>query len=245
MSLTSKHIDVSSIIERIYRDYGFDLEIKYDEVIEWIWDVISLIGAPQSFINKVTDGTTGNDDPITITNYRGSLPSDLHSITLARDYDSKMPMICKSSTFTGDMEQLYVRESQYSYTVNDSYIFTSFETGEIELAYKAFPTSILGIPLVPDDIKFIMATQSYIAERIGFRLWMQEKLAQQRYDKLNEERMWYIGAAQTKAQIPSVDGMEALKNRYLRLKINPNFHDASFSYAHDKERLILHNNSGR
>jgi hypothetical protein len=243
--LTGKYVDVDYILERVYRDNGFDLEVKYDEVIEWMWDIMALIGAPAAFEEKATDGTTGMPDPIVITNYRGTLPPDIFSIIMARDYDSKMPMICKSSTFKDDMEQLYVRESQYSYSVNNNYIFTSFEEGEVELAYKAFPTNALGMPKIPDDIKFILATQAYIAERIGFRLWMQDKLGERKYQKLEQERDWYIGAAQTRGAIPSIDRMEAIKNRYLRLKINPNFHDASFRYAHDKERLILHNNSGR
>jgi len=44
--------------------------------------------------------------------------------------------------------------------------------------------------------------------------------------------------------MPSINEMEAIKNRFLRLKVNPNFHDASFIYSSDKERLILHNNAG-
>lgn len=73
---------------------------------------------------------------------------------------------------------------------------------------------------------------------------MQEKLTRDRYEKLEQERLWYIGAAGTKAAMPSVNEMEAIKNRFLRLKINPNFHDASFTYSSAKERLILHNNAG-
>jgi len=245
MSLTGKHVDVSHIIERIYRDYGFDLEIKYDEVIEWIWDVIALIGAPQSFVDKVTDGSTGMPQPIVIANYRGNLPVDLHSVHLARDYDTKMPMILKGSTYLRDNEQIYVRESQYTYTLNDNYIFTSFEEGNVELHYEAFPTNNLGMPLVPDDIKFVMATQSYIAERIGFKLWLQDHLGQQKYNKLEQERLYYIGAAQTRAATPSIDEMEGIKNRFLRLRIHPDLHDTSFIYSMEKERLILHNNAGR
>jgi len=244
MSLTGKHVDVSHIIERVYRDNGFDLEIKYDEVIEWIWDVISLIGAPQAFVDKVTDGSTGMPQPLVIENYRGNLPVDLHSVHLARDYDTKMPMVIKGSTYLRDTEQGYARESQYTYTLNDNYIFTSFEEGEVELHYEAFPTNNLGMPLVPDDIKFIMATQSYIAERIGFRLWMQDHLSQQKYNKLESERLWYIAAAQSKAQVPSIDEMEAIKNRYLRLRTHVDLHDTSFIYSAEKERLILHNNIG-
>lgn len=245
MSLTGKYVDISYIIERVYRDNGFDLEIKYDEVIEWTWDVIALIGAPQSFVDKVTDGSTGMPQPIVIANYRGTLPSDLHAVTLARDYDSKMPMLCKSSTYLRDTDQLYVKESQYTYTLNDSYIFTSFEEGEVELHYKAFPTNNLGMPMIPDDIKFVMATQAYIAERIGFRLMMQDHLSERKYDRLNGERLWYIGAAQSRAATPSIDQMESIKNRYLRLRINPDMHDTSFIYSMEKERLILHNNAGR
>lgn len=244
MALNGKYVDVAYIIERVYRDNGFDLEIKFDEVVEWVWDVISLVGAPEAYIDKITNGLDNNPNPIVIENYRGELPTDLYSIMLARDYDTKMPMICKSSNFIKDTEQVTVRESQYSYTINNTYIQTSFEEGNVELYYKAFPTTALGLPMIPDNIKFIMATQSYIAERIGFRLWMQEKLTRDRYEALNVERNWYIGAASTAARIPSIDEMEMIKNRYLRLKVNPNFHDASFMYSSDKESLILHNNSG-
>lgn len=244
MSLSGKYIDISYIVERLYRDYGFDLEIKYDEILEWVWDVISLIGAPTAYMDKITNGTEHMPKPIKIENYRGVLPIDLHHIIIARDFETKMPMICKSSSFVKDTEQVYVKESQYSYTLNNNYMFTSFKEGEVELNYKAFPTSNLGMPMIPDDIKFIMATQSYIAERIGFRLWMQEKLSRDRYEKLDLERNWYIGAASTKAAMPSIDEMESIKNRFLRLKINPHFHDGSFTYSSEKERLILHNNAG-
>lgn len=244
MSLNGRYIDITYIIERVYRDNGFDLEIKFDELVEWIWDVISLIGAPQAYIDKVTDGSAGMPEPIVIENYRGILPNDLHHIILARDFDTKMPMICKSSSFVKDTQQSFVRESQYSYVLNNNYIYTSFEKGEVELNYKAFPTNNLGMPMVPDDIKYVMATQAYIAERIGFRLWMQEKLSRDRYEKLESERLWYIGAAKTKAQMPSIDEMEMIKNRFLRLKVNTNFHDGSFTYSSEKERLILHNNAG-
>ena len=244
MALNGKYIDITYIIERVYRDYGFDLEIKFDEVIEWVWDIIALIGAPEAYIDKITDGSTGMPDPIVISDYRGELPKDLYAIILARDYDTKMPMICKSSSFVKDTQGSNVKESQYTYTVNNNYIFTSFESGEVELNYKAFPTTALGMPMIPDDIKFVMATQAYIAERIGFRLWMQEKMTRDRYEKLDVERNWYIGAASTKARIPSMDEMEMIKNRYLRLRIHPDFHDASFMYSSEKERLILHNNSG-
>jgi len=244
MSLTGKYVDVAYVIERVYRDYGFDLEIKFDEVIEWIWDIMSLIGAPQPMVDKITDGSDTMPDPIDIVNFRGELPNDVHSVYLARDYDTKMPMVCKSSSFLRDMEQMFVRESQFSYTLNNNYIFTSFEEGQVELHYRAFPTNSLGMPMVPDDIKFIMAVQAFIAERIGFRLFMQDNLTREKYQKLEQDRAWYIGAAGTKAQIPSIDEMESIKNRYLRLRINPDLHDASFIYSPDSERLILHNNIG-
>lgn len=245
MSLTGKYVDVAYIIERIYRDNGFDLEIQYDEVIEWIWDVMSLIGAPQAFVDRITDGSTGMPNPITIANYRGELPSDLHSVYLAKDYDTKMPMICKQSSFNLDLNQVYLRESQYTYTLNNNYIFTSFEEGEVELHYKAFPTNSLGMPMIPDNVKFVMAVQAYISERIGFRLYMQDKLTERKYHLLQQDRSWYIGAAGTAAQIPSVDEMEGIKNRFLRLRTHPDLHTHSFVYSVNSERLILHNNAGR
>jgi len=74
--MTSKFTSLSELIERVYR--GTDLEsIAWQDAAEDTLDVLRLIGVPQSYIDKTTNGQLDNPVPIIITNFRGELPSDL------------------------------------------------------------------------------------------------------------------------------------------------------------------------
>jgi hypothetical protein len=128
-----------------------------------------------------------------------------------------------------------------SYNLNNNYIFTSFESGQVEMAYTAFPTDVRGYPLIPDDIKFITACAAYVAEREGFKLWLSDKLADRKYDKLVQERSFYIGAANTRGNMPSKDKMESLKNQWLRLIPRVNEHSNFFKGLSEPGKFITHN----
>lgn len=242
--LNGKYIDSDLIIEELYRDYGFDEEIFVDETLEWIYDVMSLAGVPMYYITTILDDSDDSDgDPITITSYRGTLPTDLYSILLVRETETKMPMVSKSMDFM-DGEAANVYESQYTYEIQDGYIYTSFEEGTIDIQYKAFPTTSLGLPKVPDEKRLINAIKSYIAHKIARRIKIRGgSFPSDIYNEIQQDYAFYIAGAKTKAHIPSLDKMEAIKNRWLRLRQNPDLHSASFRYIADKERLILHNNA--
>lgn len=242
--LNGKYVDSDLIIEELYRDYGFDEEIFVDEVLEWIYDVIAISGVPMYYIDIILDDSENSDgDPITITSFRGTLPTNLYSIVLCRDSTTKMPMLATSRNFMDD-ESVNVYESQYTYEVKEGYIYTSFEEGSIDIQYKAFPTTALGLPKVPDEKKLINAIKSYIAHKIARRIKIRGgSFPSDIYNEIQQEYAWYIGGARTKAHMPSYDKMEAIKNRWLRLVQNPDLHQTSFRYLPDKERLILHNNA--
>lgn len=241
--LNGSYIEITSIIERVYRDTGFDLEINIDEVLEWTWDAMALIGAPQPFIDIITDSEGNNPPPITVENGRGLLPNDIYQIKLVRDYETKMPYICKSSPYKEDFLTLDYSDTRYMYEIRDNYIYTTIDDTILEIAYKGFPTTPLGLPMIPDNIKYIKAVSAYITERIARRLMLMDKITERKYGLLEQDWLWYVGAAKTQAQIPTLDQMESVKNRWLRLKSNPDLHSASFKYLPEKERLILHNNA--
>jgi hypothetical protein len=238
-----KYTDIAEIVERVYRDYGFDTELDVGDVMEWTWNCLNLIGVPLMYVDKVTNGLNGNPLPIVITDYRGTLPDDIYSIYLVRDYDTGIPLTCKESPYAGDLINSDYYESAYTYHTNDNYIFTSFETGDLEMAYKAFPVSPLGLPLVPDDIKVIEALTAYIAHRLArkVRIAKSDAIPRDIYEEIKQDYKWYVAGARIKMLMPDVDKMEVIKNRFLRLKQNPDLHAASFRYLPDKERLILHN----
>lgn len=130
---------------------------------------------------------------------------------------------------------------QLTYNLNNNYIFTNFQEGCVEMSYIAFPTDSNGFPLIPDDIKFIRACVCYIAEREAFKLWLTDRLASEKYNKILQDRLYYIGAANTRGNMPNKDAMESLKNQWLRLIPNINEHSSGFKYLNETGKLKIHN----
>lgn len=281
--LNGKYISVKHAIERVFSDYGtaFASSINFDDVIEWAWEALALIGAPHALVENITNGVDG-PAPIEIEGYRGILPDELYSITMVRDYETKRPMVCIDNPFmsldSGQSSSSYqlpllsgttsydsdgnivrkdsalisgyngeIKQSMppFSYKINGNYIFTSKEEMQLEVAYRAFMTDGEGLPMIPDNTKYINAVRDRIAERLAFRAYMNDEITERKYEKINQEWLWYVGAAKTAAQMPSIDKLEAIKNRFLQLRENPNHHDTSFVYAAEQGKLLIHNNSSR
>lgn len=243
MALTGQYIELSEVIERLYKQFPFHDEIKISDAVLWTFDVLSSLGIPDFYVEKTTNDEGDNPSPIVIENYRGTLPLDIHSIYLVRDYDTQLPMYCTSSPFKSDTTiPLDPYESSLTYNTNNSFIFTSFETGNVEMVYRAFPTSPMGLPMIPSETRVMNAVLYYIAEKIAFILWMEGRLVRDVYEHIEQQSLWYLASGSTKGSMPSIDQMESLKNRWIRLIQDPNLHDSSFRYIANKDRLILHKN---
>jgi hypothetical protein len=241
MALSGQYVDLAEVIERVFQDYPFSEEIKVSDATLWAFRCLNSLGIPDFYVTKVTNGEGDNPDPIVISNWRGTLPLDIHAIYLARDYDTLIPMYCSSSPFkTNETAPVNQYASSLVYNTNNSFIFTSFETGNVELQYSAFPTSPLGLPMIPSEERIINAVVTFIAEKVAKILYIEDKLSRDKYEKIEQDSLFYMASASTKARMPSVDQMEVLKNQWMRLVQDPNLHEASFKYIADKDRLVLH-----
>lgn len=239
-----KYVSLDVIMDKIHRDNRFMDKVDYYDVVEWAGEVVKLIGAPLSFQKKVT-GNSMITPNITISDYRGELPIDYYRVMPGgvRDYDTKVVYRSSSDTFvkapsiTGEDSKL--AQTDKTYTINDNYIFTSTDSVTIEMAYYAFPIDDCGMPLIPDNVKFVNAVSSYVAERIGFGLWSIGKIPDKLYVKLEQERLFYVGAASSAAAVPSVDQAETWTKGWARLNPVINQHMTSFAYFGQQEDINI------
>lgn len=263
MALTGKYVKIGRIIDGVYRDFGWTHEVNWIDAVEWVAECLDLIAAPRQYVEKVSDG---NEDlnhpcPIIIKKYRGTLPCDMLYPIQVREkttdtimryssdsfhlglekYEADLPK--KTSEFNFPLEEGARRllkddcAEDLTYTINDCYIFTNFEEGELVISYKAFPTDSDGLPMVPDDQAYIQAVKYYIAEKIGQKLFIQGKLDGGRFQYLQRERDWYVGKANSRAHLPTMDQMETWKNEFLRLIPNINAHGKGFKYLGDEQKV--------
>tara|TARA_R110002012_G_scaffold6160_1_gene28063 strand:+ start:3682 stop:4470 length:789 start_codon:yes stop_codon:yes gene_type:complete len=231
---------IQHVIEKVFRNTGLVEGVDLHDAIEWAGECIELIGAPQSLTNKVAC--------IDIAHGRGDLPCDLHLVMQFR-YKT-----AKGYTAMGYASDNFHRHcsncpdlscnSSVTYTLSDDCVFANFDTGTVEVAYRALPTDENGWPTIPDDIKFIRAVEYYIREKLDYLLWRSGKLPQAVYEKTVQDQVWYLGAAQTRGAMPSVDEMKNIKNNFLRLIPKINQEEDFFSTLGMPEQRTIHNAKG-
>ena len=262
MSLTSKFVSSDHIIEKLRTDYGFE-SIHKTEVVEWLYDIIGIIGSIDSLYETTAQ--------VEIVDWKGILPINFYSINeqcLIRDHSTRIPLIYSGNLATMldkdpnanavlydegesvvyDMNNNVLEGTglvaviptsqdyeQYTYKLNNNYIFTGYQNGSVDMEYMAFPVGEDGFPLIPDDTKWIRAAVDYVAEKMAFRLMLKDDLSERKYGMIHERYLWSVGAARTKAHIPSLSKMEAIKNRSLRLNQLTTEFETAFKYTQNQE----------
>lgn len=128
--------------------------------------------------------------------------------------------------------------NEYTYTVNNNFIFTNFKTGCVAMAYKGIPVDENGFPLVPDHASWRLAMEFEVAYRIAFKLWMQGKLADRKFQIIERDRDWYTAQARNEALGNMIDEEETSKNHFTRFfgKYN-NTHSNFFGNMSFPEKL--------
>lgn len=253
MSLTGKYVPIDRIIENVYNDHPFESSVDWDSCMEWVGSAMRLMGVPTVMVKDIAC--------VVIEDYKGELPDGILNIDLVRykssstDHDTTS-IAYKAMRYEGDpfiikqfcsssesCKSLCSHNSDITYQLNDNYIFTSFEEGQIEIAYDKFPLDDRGFPLIPDDEGIIQGMSWYIAYKIAYVLWMNDQLSKAKFDYIRGEKDWYIGKAISRARILSKDQMETWKNMTTRLIPKLNAHATHFSNIGAQERRYNHNNN--
>ncbi len=77
--------------------------------------------------------------------------------------------------------------------------------------------------------------------KLAFIKMMQGKIDKGTYQLIERDRDWYIGAAQTRGNMPNPDMMESLKNNFLRMIKKINQHGDGWASAGHQEERRIHN----
>ena len=114
------------------------------------------------------------------------------------------------------------------YMIQNGEIITSLDEGQLEFSYKAFPLDDNGFPKIPDNEKLIDLIKWAILERAAIQLWYKDKINKQKYDHIESKFLFYKKCASNQLKINSIPGMEAMKNRFLRLRQDTNQYGNDF-----------------
>jgi hypothetical protein len=130
-------------------------------------------------------------------------------------------------------------DAHYGYRINNNILFTSFKSGYINMAYKAYAVDDEGFVMVPDDEKFKAAVKYHLIYKIDYRKWRLNPASPGMKALLNDseqKRDYYVASARNKANIPTVGKMESIKNRWLSLIPRINEHRNGFNTLNRQEK---------
>ena len=246
MALNGKYVSLDQIIEKVYRDTDIKDQIDVADCAEWAGEALDLIAAPTSLHNKVASipivegrGELPCDLHSIVQVREFDTKSAMRATTDTFHRHFKRDGSSSSSSTPTIGEGLYANEAyqdvegifnnntaddtankkydELTYEINNNYIFPNFKEGDVEMAYKAFPVSETGLPLIPDNQSFKKAVEYYIRHHINHKMWRAGLIRDKVYQKEEQDKDWYIAKAQTQARLPTYDEMEAIKNDHLRL----------------------------
>lgn len=233
--LNGNYVSIRAIAERVYKT-GLNVEeIDFYDLVELVGQALAKIGVVYSYEDKMTT--------ITIVDYRGTLPTDIVSILSVRESDYKYPMIKITGPFPPKYQASGLENDNdpvmLGYRVEDRYIYTNLEDGTLDISYTAFVTDADGYPEVPNNERWIEACVSYCNYIVAKKLYLQDKLARDKFQYLEQEWLWYVNSAATYAHLPNIDGAEALKNQIARLRQSPYHHSNQMAYLNSPEILTV------
>jgi|GEM_PF-5473594 len=242
MTHITNHTNVEEILERVRREFGFEDSIYIDDIREWVWDSIGIIGSKNLLIDKQED--------LEIKNHRTKLPIDVFDLTNHRVRDKKSKRVLKKTNnlffkddkrrkqdpivttqaavtleeedFEHGTEYKSIIYPQYEmdgyyYMIKGNYLYTSLEECEVQLLYTAFPISERGFPMIPNDPHVIKLVVWYIGERLAFKYMLQEKLSERKYHIIAQEYAFIAASARAKVDMLDVPDMHNFKHRVLQM----------------------------
>jgi len=124
-----------------------------------------------------------------------------------------------------------------TYIINKNHIQTSFDTGYVEIAYRAVILDNEGYPMVPIDARVQIGLQDYVLERIMYKQFLKNRISLDQWKVAQQSRHFSMGSARNHALMPSMDQMESIKNIWVRLIPDINSHAGYYHGIGERERI--------
>lgn len=115
-----------------------------------------------------------------------------------------------------------------TYKIQGGYIYTSVDSGTVEISYQAILIDEEGFPLIPDNSKFTRALQAYIKKEWFTILFDMGKIQPAIYQNVQQEYAWAVGACESEFQKMSLDKAESFYNSWSTLIPRTNVHSKTY-----------------
>ena len=207
MASTGNLVSIKMIADRLMRN-PLMKDLSYEFIVDNAIQVLRILDAPSIYAKK--------RERINVVNLRALKPLDMIRIESITRVDTGVPITLTASE---DVSQEFFHEGggtptrkDLTYTLNSKYISVNFESGKIDIIYKAVATDEECYPLVLDNETLLRCVESYIKYKWFDILNDMEMVSDRKLNKAEVDYCFNVAQADANMKLPSPDEMEALTN---------------------------------
>lgn len=227
-----KTVSLKEIMWRV-TNHPLMKDLNYDDAAMYAIEALRLINSSLTNENKITN------PPIKIDNHKSRLPKDLITIRGVKDANSNIAYkystdIYHADSCAEDFGQCIYKDD-YTYIVQNDIIITSNKECEILISYQSLMTDDEGYPLISDNQQTKEAIRYYIMYSHLEPLYDIGKVTDKAFHRIEQNYLWYMGAAQSSTTFQGLDHLESTMNALNRIIINNTEHARGFRTMNKKE----------
>ena len=222
--MAEQYINIKVVLDKILR-HPLMQDLSLETAVDYTIDFMRIVGMPRMFTEKVVR--------IPIDKYRALLPCDYYQTIQVRIPGGH------ALVYSTDSFHMSNKGNSSTYKIQGNIIYTSIESGELELAYLAISTDEDGYPLLPDNSSFTRALELYIKKQWFTILFDLGKITSAVLQNTQQEYAWAVGDCQSEFNRMSIDQMEAFSNSWRTMILRDHQHSSGFIGDRSRQTLNI------
>ena len=234
----NNYVSIKEVVDSLLV-YPAMRDLQYESAVRWAVEVMGMVGSYDLYKDE--------RELVTIENNRGLLPKGIIRIEQCRKvvgdgnsvrYDAMQYATDAFQVAYKNYPDEYTKKTQgWTWKHQGDYIYTSFDKGLVEIAYKTLYTDDDGYIMLPVNTSLYKAVLAYIKQEHFRGLYEIDKISKSVFEEAKQEYCWYIAQAQNSVMNVSLDERQSISNAAHRLMWNDDFHQDGFRNLGDKEYL--------
>jgi len=162
-----------------------------------------------------------------------------NTIVEEAEIDNKDVVYYRYSTDTFHMSTNKVNSVPFTYKIQGECLITTEQDCMVELSYYAIEVDKCGLPVIPDNSKFIRALENYIKVQYFTIQFELGNLPPAVLQHAEQEYCWAVGACESDLHSISLDKLESIANMAKSLIPRDFEHHSGYANAGNKELLKI------
>lgn len=228
--METKAISIKQLVDRLRRNKKLT-DLPLETIIDYTVDFFRIVGLPTTLEEKTAI--------IKIEKYKGLLPADFLEMNQVRT-TGHYPVYYRYTTDTFHLSDNHSNAVPFTYKLQGNYIFTSDKELEIEISYQAIEVDSCGLPLIPDNAKFLRALENYIKVQHFTNLAENGELDWRVLEHAEREYYFAVGACENEFHMLTLDKAESVANLAKSLLPRDMEHQRGYATSGNKEFIRRH-----